>query len=193
MRHPDPVDAHLQLAIYDLIGALFAPSDPVAPSPSCRQKLFKRICRHHQGSCHQSGFPVLSEAAIEATDLRHATFRKLFTARELHPAVISAYDRPVCGSRRTSPARRAPLNTGLKHPAARSLYAKRLCWTTRPLAGNFAARFQVISPGAHWNNHADARDATDARLWARVANSDLWAQRDTCDRRDRHERASTAR
>jgi AraC family transcriptional activator of tynA and feaB len=38
-----PADSYMQLAVYDLVGALFAPSDPW-PVSRHAEKLFTRIC-----------------------------------------------------------------------------------------------------------------------------------------------------
>jgi AraC family transcriptional activator of tynA and feaB len=73
-----PVDSYMHLAVYDLIGALFAPSDPVRFSLHA-DKLFKRICdiiREHFANPTFGPCEVAAEAGIS---LRYV--QKLFTAQ----------------------------------------------------------------------------------------------------------------
>jgi AraC family transcriptional regulator, positive regulator of tynA and feaB len=149
----EPVGAHLQLAIYDLIGALFAPPDPMAVSPHA-DKLFKRICDIIRDRATNPVFGP-HEAATEAgISLRY--LQKLFTARN---STCSHFIQSV----------------RLDH-AARLLHRRALLNTNQPISEiahgsgfadytNFARKFRRRfghSPGAHWNKHADARHADTA-------------------------------
>jgi AraC-like DNA-binding protein len=71
-------DSYMQLAVYDLLGALFAPSDP-RPVPRHAAKLFTRICGIIKQRCEDPDFGP-SEAAAEAgISLRY--LQMLFTKR----------------------------------------------------------------------------------------------------------------
>ena len=71
-------DTYMQLAVYDLLGALFAPSDP-RPVPRHAAKLFARICGIIKQRCADPDFGP-SEAAAEAgISLRY--LQMLFTKR----------------------------------------------------------------------------------------------------------------
>ena len=73
-----PADPYMHLAVYDLVGALFAPSDPVRVSLHA-DKLCKRICdiiREHFANPAFGPCEVAAEAGIS---LRYV--QKLFTAQ----------------------------------------------------------------------------------------------------------------
>ena len=71
-----PAGYYMQLAIYDLIGALFGPSNPMPVSPHTG-KLFRRVCDIIKDGFADPGFGP-REAAIEAgISLRY--LQKLFT------------------------------------------------------------------------------------------------------------------
>jgi AraC-like DNA-binding protein len=71
-------DSYMQLAVYDLVGALFAPSDP-RPVPRHSAKLLTRICGIIRQRCEDPDFGP-SEAAAEAgISLRY--LQVLFTKR----------------------------------------------------------------------------------------------------------------
>lgn len=78
----DPMSAtaggHMQLAIYDLLGALFAPSNPVASSAHT-EKLFGRICGIIKDRFADPDFGP-HEAAVEA-GISPRYLQKLFTRR----------------------------------------------------------------------------------------------------------------
>jgi AraC-like DNA-binding protein len=74
-----PVDSYMQLAVYDLLGALFAPPDPPAPSSRYANKLFMRVGGLIKDRFADPDFGP-SEAASEAgISLRY--LQKLFTQR----------------------------------------------------------------------------------------------------------------
>ena len=68
----------MQLAIYDLLGALFAPSGPVSVSLHA-DKLFRRICGIIKDSFADPDFGPCELAAEAGISLRY--LQKLFTAR----------------------------------------------------------------------------------------------------------------
>jgi AraC-like DNA-binding protein len=73
-----PADFYMQLAVHDLIGALFAPSDPV-PSLLHADKLFKRICHIIKDHFGDPAFGPCEVAAEAGISLRY--LQKFFTAR----------------------------------------------------------------------------------------------------------------
>jgi AraC family transcriptional regulator, positive regulator of tynA and feaB len=84
VRNADTADAsafsesYMQLAVYDLIGALFAPSDPARVSLHA-DKLFKRVCDLIKDSYTNPEFGPREVAAGAGISLR--SLQKLFTAR----------------------------------------------------------------------------------------------------------------
>jgi hypothetical protein len=73
-----PADFYMQLAVHDLIGALFAPSDPV-PGFLHADKLFKRICHIIRDHFADLAFGPCEVAAEAGISLRY--LQKFFTAR----------------------------------------------------------------------------------------------------------------
>jgi AraC-like DNA-binding protein len=71
-------DAYMQLAVYDLIGALFTPSDP-RPAPRQAAKLFTRICGIIKQRCADPDFGPAEAAAEAGISLRY--LQMLFTRR----------------------------------------------------------------------------------------------------------------
>ena len=71
-----PASAYMQLAVYDLLGALFAPSDPL---PRHTDKLFARICGIIKDRFADPDFGPCEVAAEAGISLRY--LQKLFTAR----------------------------------------------------------------------------------------------------------------
>jgi AraC-like DNA-binding protein len=74
----DPIEPHMQLVIYDLLGALFAPHDPVSASLHA-DKLFTRICDVVRGRFAESEFGPCEVAAEAGISLRY--LQKFFAAR----------------------------------------------------------------------------------------------------------------
>ncbi|WP_084799571.1 helix-turn-helix domain-containing protein [Bradyrhizobium sp. Ai1a-2] len=72
-----PADAYMQLAAYDLVGALFAPSDHELLSRHA-DKLFKRICNIIKARFADPDFGPCEVAAEAGISLRY--LQKLFTA-----------------------------------------------------------------------------------------------------------------
>jgi AraC family transcriptional activator of tynA and feaB len=73
-----PADSYMQLAVYDLVGALFAPSDTPSISRST-DKLFARICSVIKDSLSDPDFGPIGAAAEVGISLRYV--QKLFTER----------------------------------------------------------------------------------------------------------------
>ena len=73
-----PADSYMQFAIYDLIGALFSPSDP-QPVPRATDKLFARICGMIRSGFSDPDFGPADVAAAAGISLRY--LQKLFTER----------------------------------------------------------------------------------------------------------------
>ena len=73
-----PADSYLQLAVYDLVGALFAPSGPW-PVSRHADKLFARICGVIKDSFPDPDFGPVEAAAEVGISLRYV--QKLFTER----------------------------------------------------------------------------------------------------------------
>jgi AraC-like DNA-binding protein len=71
-------DPYMQLAVYDLVGALFAPSDN-PPVPRSTDKLFARICGVIKDSLSDPDFGPVEAAAAVGISLRY--LQKLFTER----------------------------------------------------------------------------------------------------------------
>ena len=74
----DPIEPHMQLVIYDLLGALFAPHDPV-PASLHADKLFTRICDVVRRRFAEPEFGPCEVAAEAGISLRY--LQKFFTAR----------------------------------------------------------------------------------------------------------------
>jgi len=73
-----PADLHMHLAVYDLVGALFAPPDPWPVSPYA-DKLFARVCGVIKGRFADPDFGPSEVAAEAGISLRY--LQKLFTRR----------------------------------------------------------------------------------------------------------------
>jgi AraC-like DNA-binding protein len=73
-----PADSYMQLAVYDLVGALFAPSDPW-PVSRHADKLFARICGVIKDGFSDPDFGPVEVAAEAGISLRY--LQKLFTER----------------------------------------------------------------------------------------------------------------
>jgi AraC family transcriptional activator of tynA and feaB len=73
-----PAESYMQFAIYDLIGALFSPSDP-QPVPRPTDKLFARICGMIRSGFSDPDFGPVEVAAAAGISLRY--LQKLFTER----------------------------------------------------------------------------------------------------------------
>ena len=73
-----PADSYMQLAVYDLVGALFAPSDPWPVSRDV-DKLFTRICGVIKDRFAEPDFGPCEVAAEAGISLRY--LQKLFTHR----------------------------------------------------------------------------------------------------------------
>jgi hypothetical protein len=69
----------MQLAIYDLLGALFSPSDPMLASLHA-DKLFKRVCAFIRDRFTNPDFGPYDVAVETGISLRY--LQKLFTARK---------------------------------------------------------------------------------------------------------------
>jgi AraC family transcriptional activator of tynA and feaB len=138
-------DSYLQLAIYDLLGALFAPSAPVPVSPHA-SKLLERICDIIKGRFADPAFGPPEVAAEAGISLRY--LQKLFSARN-------------------STCTHFILSLRLDH-AARLLHRRELLGTRQPISEiayacgfadhtNFARRFRRRfgrTPGSHSGDHA---------------------------------------
>jgi AraC family transcriptional activator of tynA and feaB len=75
---PSPSDSYMQFAVYDLIGALFSPSDP-QPVARPTDKLFARICDMITSGFSDPDFGPVEVAAAAGISLRY--LQKLFTER----------------------------------------------------------------------------------------------------------------
>jgi AraC family transcriptional regulator, positive regulator of tynA and feaB len=73
-----PADSYMQFAAYDLIGALFSPSDPL-PVTRPTDKLFARICGMIRSGFSDPDFGPAEVAAAAGISLRY--LQKLFTER----------------------------------------------------------------------------------------------------------------
>jgi len=73
-----PADAYMRLAVFDLLGALFAPSDP-APASRHSDKLFARVCGVIKARFADPDIAPREVAAEAGISLRY--LQKLFTAR----------------------------------------------------------------------------------------------------------------
>jgi AraC family transcriptional regulator, positive regulator of tynA and feaB len=77
---PTPVGTYMQLAIYDLLGAVFAPSSEM-PVSARTDKLFNRICQVIMDRFTNPDLGPREVAAEEGISLRY--LQKLFTERDL--------------------------------------------------------------------------------------------------------------
>jgi AraC-like DNA-binding protein len=172
IRDPDTetghssADFYMQLAVYDLVGALFAPSDP-RPVARAADKLFARICGVIRDRLSDPDFGPAEVAAESGISLRYV--QRLFTERGT-----------TCGefiySHRLDHAahllrRRALLRTG--QPLSEIAYASGF----REYA-HFARRFRNrfgCSPGSRAGPHTDdgavRADAGKSALSARDVQS----------------------
>jgi AraC family transcriptional regulator, positive regulator of tynA and feaB len=73
-----PADVYMQYVVYDLIGALFSPSDPL-PVARSTDKLFARICGVIRSGFSDPDFGPVEVAAAAGISLRY--LQKLFTER----------------------------------------------------------------------------------------------------------------
>jgi AraC family transcriptional activator of tynA and feaB len=73
-----PADAYMRLAVYDLLGALFAPSDPM-PASFHTDKLFARVCSIIKARFVDPDLGPCEVAAEAGISLRY--LQKLFTVR----------------------------------------------------------------------------------------------------------------
>jgi AraC family transcriptional regulator, positive regulator of tynA and feaB len=74
-----PVDSYMQLAVYNLLGALFAPPDSPSPSSGPASKLFMRIRRLIKERFADPDFGPPEAASATGISLRY--LQKLFTQR----------------------------------------------------------------------------------------------------------------
>jgi AraC family transcriptional activator of tynA and feaB len=143
-----PAESYMQLAVYDLLGALFTPSDPV-PVSLHTDKLFKRICdiiRDHFANSAFGPHEVATEAGIS---LRY--LQKLFSARDstcshfIHSVRLDHAARLI--------HRRELLST--RQPLSEIAYARGFADYT-----NFAPKFRRRfghTPGSHSGDHTHPR------------------------------------
>jgi AraC family transcriptional regulator, positive regulator of tynA and feaB len=146
-----PADSYMQLAVYDLVGALFAPSDPPSVSRST-DKLFARIRGVIKDSFPDPDFGPVAAAAEVGISLRYV--QKLFTERRTTCSEFIYSLRLDRAARLLH--RRALLRTG--QPLSEIAYA---CGF-RDYA-HFARKFRHrfgYSPGAHAGHGQRAGDGT---------------------------------
>jgi AraC-like DNA-binding protein len=146
-----PADSYMQLAVYDLVGALFAPSDPW-PASRHADKLFTRIHEVIRNGFADPDFGPCEVAAEMGISLRY--LQKLFTERG---STCSEFiyslrlDHAACLL-----SRRASLGTG--QPLAEIAYACGFRDYT-----HFARKFRQqfgCSPGARRGGHGRANNGT---------------------------------
>ncbi len=75
-----PADNYMQLAVYDLLGAIFAPSEPM-PASLHTERLFRRICNIIRERYADPDFGPCEVAVDAGISMRY--LQKLFTARNL--------------------------------------------------------------------------------------------------------------
>jgi AraC family transcriptional activator of tynA and feaB len=125
-----PAGVYMRLGVYDLLGALFAPSDPM-PASLHADKLFRRVCNIIKDRFADPGFGPCEVAAEAGISLRY--LQKLFT---VHNSTCSHFIQSV----------------RLDH-AARLVHRRQLLRTSQPLSEiayacgfadytNFARRFR---------------------------------------------------
>jgi hypothetical protein len=89
-----PADVYMQFAVYDLIGALFSPSDPL-PVARPTDKLFARICGVIRSGFSYPDFGPVEVAAAAGISLRY--LQKLFTERPAPiPSAARWFDPAAC-------------------------------------------------------------------------------------------------
>jgi AraC family transcriptional activator of tynA and feaB len=143
-------NTYMQLAVYDLLGALFAPSDPI-PGSLHTDKLFARICAIIKDRFADPDLGASEVAAEAGISLRY--LQELFTARGstcthfIHSLRLDHAARLM--------HRRALLNTG--QPLSEIAYA---CGFNdyAHFARKFRHRFGC-TPRAHGEGHGQRRDA----------------------------------
>ena len=136
---------YMQLAVYDLLGALFAPSSPVPYSPHT-EKLFRHICSIVKDRFADPDFGPFEVAAEAGVSLRY--LQKLFTRRGM---TCSEF---ICSFRLDHAARllRRRKILGAGHAISDIAYACGFHDYT-----NFARKFRYRfghSPAAHAADHA---------------------------------------
>jgi AraC family transcriptional activator of tynA and feaB len=158
-----PADSYMQLAVYDLLGALFAPSGP-SPISRHADKLFARIHGVVKDGFADPDFGPREVSAVAGISLRY--LQKLFTARG-------------------STCSEFIYSLRLDH-AARLLHRRESLGTTQPLSEiayacgfrdytHFARKFRHrfgYSPGARSAGHGRAGDAI---VRAGTGESASWA------------------
>jgi len=146
-----PADSYMQLAVYDLVGSLFAPSDPW-PVSRHANKLFARICGAIKDGFSDPDFGPVEVAAEAGISLRY--LQKLFMERG-------------------STCSEFIYSLRLDH-AARLLHRRALLGTGQPLSeiayacgfrdyAHFARKFRHrfgYPPGAHAGHGQSAGDGT---------------------------------
>jgi AraC family transcriptional activator of tynA and feaB len=159
-----PAGPHMRLALYDLFGALFAPSDP-GPVSRHADRLFARIRSVIEDSCADPDFGPAEVAAEMGISLRYV--QQLLTARG------STCSELVYSIRLDHAAhlleRRTSLGTG--QPLSEIAYA---CGFSD--YNHFARRFRCrfgYPPGAHDRGQFDKAD--DGTVRADTKNGEPWA------------------
>jgi AraC family transcriptional activator of tynA and feaB len=155
---PSSADSYVQLAVYDLVGALFAPPDP-QPISRAADKLFGRICGVIKDSFPDPDFGPVDVAAEAGISLRY--LQRLHTERGT-----------TCGE--------FIYSHRLDH-AAHLLHRRALLGTGQPLSeiayacgfrdyAHFARRFRKrfgYSPGAHAGERAVRAGTAESAFSAR--------------------------
>ena len=138
-------DSYMQLALYDLLGALFAPSQP-GPVPRHAAKLFARICGVIKDRCTDPDFSPYEAAAEAGISLRY--LQTLFTK---HGQTCSQY---IYSLRLDNAARllHRRMSLGTRQPLSDIAYACGFHDYTH-FARKFRQRFGY-SPGAHSGEQA---------------------------------------
>jgi AraC-like DNA-binding protein len=158
-----PADSYMQLAVYDLLGALFAPSDP-SPVSRHADKLFERIRGVVKDGFADPDFGPREVAAVAGISLRY--LQKLFTAYGSTCSELIYSLRLDHAARLLQ--RRASLATG--QPLSEIAHACGFRDYTH-FARRFRHRFGY-SPGARSAGHGRAGDAI---VRASTGESASWA------------------
>lgn len=140
-----PAGNYMQLAVYDLLGALFAPSDPM-PASLHTDKLFRRVCDIIRDRYADPDFGPCEVAVEAGISLRY--LQKLFTARNL---TCSHFIHSVRLDQAARLLRRRMLLNTIQ-PISEIAFASGFC-DYRNFARKFRRRFGH-SPGAHAGDHA---------------------------------------
>jgi AraC family transcriptional regulator, positive regulator of tynA and feaB len=140
-----PAGNYMQLAVYDLLGALFAPSDPM-PAFLHTDKLFRRVCDIIRDRYADPDFGPCEVAVEAGISLRY--LQKLFTARNL---TCSHFIHSVRLDQAARLLRRRMLLNTIQ-PISEIAFASGFC-DYRNFARKFRRRFGH-SPGAHAGDHA---------------------------------------